>query len=263
MLLLKLMILTGVYYVSAELFRRGGFWLTFVLFCIVPIALTPWWIQINPNIGWFPWVKLYSVSLAITWMAFARFTELGRKSWWRQGVACLLIVNIIEALVQDIAGQNLAHSLVVISGILLVVTLPKFRHSIQIDMDSRHLDMTFVGMNRKWIIEYTIWNAAFVFLNFPQIAGHQIVVLLAALIVGMIRPDLWLQARGYTLGTSLLLLATFSPSLVAWTNTEHWSNPLRANLVSFVCLVIMLGYTIRFAQLHWSNQRAAGSEDLS
>jgi len=253
MLLLKLLILTGVFYASAEIFRRGGFWLSFIMFCLVPIVLTPWWIHNNPNIGVFPWVKLYSVSLAMTWTAFARFTKLGRKSWWRQGVACLLIVNIVEALMQDVAGQNLAHWLVVISGILLVVTLPKFRRSIQIDLNSRHQDLIFVGMNRKWIIEYTIWNAAFVFLNFPQVVGHQIVVLLAALIVGMIRPDLWLQARGYTLGTSLILLATFSQSLVAWTNTEHWSNPLRANIVSVVCLLIMLGYTIRFVQLKLSN----------
>jgi hypothetical protein len=155
-LFLKLFLLTAFFIACYELFRRGGFWLGTVVFCILPVILTPWWIQNNPQIGIFPWVKLYSVLFTLTWATFARFTKLGRKTWWRQGVACLLIINIFEAIIQDASGQNLAHWLVVVSGCLLVVTLPSFRRSIQIDLQSSHQDLIYNGMNRKWIIEYFI-----------------------------------------------------------------------------------------------------------
>jgi hypothetical protein len=133
--------------------------------------------------------------------------------------------------------------------VLLVVTLPSFRKSIQIDLDSPKKDMTYRDMNRKWIIEYSVWNWAFVYLNFPEIAGHQIAVLAASAIFGLIWPNLWLQTRGYTLGADLILLATFPRVMIEWTNTEYWSSPTRELIVATVCLVIVLGYSIRFVQL--------------
>lgn len=248
-LLIKLILLTTLFIACHELFRRGGFWLGIAVFCLLPVLLTPWWMEGNPQFGLFPWVKLYSVLFTLTWATFARFTKLGRKTWWRQGVACLLIINIFEAIVQDASNSQLAHWLVVVSGILLVVTLPSFRHSIQIDLPSSHQDLIFNGMDRKWIIEYTIWNAAFVYLNFPAIIGHQLAVLLAAALIGLKNPVLWLQARGYTLGTSLLLLVSFPQFMISFTNTENWSDPYRDYLVSATCLIIMLGYFFRFVQL--------------
>jgi hypothetical protein len=248
-LFFKLGLLTLAFLATHEIFRRGGFWLGVVFFCFVPIILTPWWIHSNSNLGIFPWVKLYSVLLAASWMLIAKHTKLGHKTWWRQGVAWLLIINIIEAIIQDASGRQSSHWLVVISGILLVVTLPSFRRSIQIDLDSRHHDMTYHAMNRKWIIEYTVWNAAFVFLNFPQIVGHHLAVLSAAAIVGLRRPELWLQARVFTLAVSLLALSTFPETVVAWANTEHWSNTYTERVVSATCLIILLGYTLRFLQL--------------
>jgi uncharacterized membrane protein YccF (DUF307 family) len=167
----------------------------------------------------------------------------------------LFLINIIEAILQDSSGQTLAHWFVVVSGILLVVTLPSFRRCIQIDLDTKYNDLIYRDMNRKWIVEYSVWNAAFVYLNFPQVVGHQIAVLTAAAIAGLIRPELWLQARCYTLGISLVLLATFPQTFVSWTNTEHWTNPYRENLISAACLLILLGYTIRFAQLQLRNYK--------
>jgi Family of unknown function (DUF5692) len=254
-LFLKIALLILAFYASYELFRRGGFWLGLTMFCFLPCALTPWWIHNNPEIGIFPWVKLFSVLVALTWETFTRFTKLGRRTWWRHGIACLFLINIFEAILQDSSGQHLAHWLVVISGILMIITLPSFRRCIQIDLDSKQNDLVYSGMNRKWIVEYTVWNAAFVYLNFPQIVGHQIAVLTAAAIAGLIRPELWLQARGYTLGVSVMVLASFPQSLISWANTEHWSNPYRENMVSAACLVILLGYTIRFIQLQLKNYR--------
>lgn len=245
MLFLKLMILLAGLLLIYEALRRCGVWLNLAFASFLPLALTPLWFSQNPDIGLFPWVKLYSLVISLTWMNLARFTALGYRTWWRQGLACLLLLNILEAMIQDSRGQHLTHWLVVISGMLVILTLPSFRRSIQVDFDAPTRDVTYFGMHRNWIVEYSVWNWAFVYLNFPQIAAHQLAVLAAAAIIGFIRPQLWLQARAYTLITDLMLLATFPKTLLSWTDSEHWSNPARQWLVSAICLLIMTLYSLR------------------
>jgi hypothetical protein len=79
-----------------------------------------------------------------------------------------------------------------------------------------------VGRREQFSLKGT---ATFVYLNFPFIAGYQLATLPAALIVDMIRPLLWLQVRGYTLGVSLLILFTCRDPLLRWTDTSHWTDP--------------------------------------
>lgn len=86
------------------------------------------------------------------------------------------------------------------------------------------------------------------FLNFPQIAAHQLAVLGAAAIVGFREPRLWLQAPGYTLMGDLMLLASFPNALIGWTDTEQWSSPTREWFVSSICLLVILGYSLRWLQ---------------
>jgi hypothetical protein len=90
--------------------------------------------------------------------------------------------------------------------------------------------------------EYSLWNAAFVYLNFPAVAAHQIAVLASAWAVGLIDPRRWLQARTYTLATSLLLLATFPRTLIPLTDSTHWATPQREEFVAWGCLVIVAGH---------------------
>jgi hypothetical protein len=86
-----------------------------------------------------------------------------------------------------------------------------------------------VGRREQFSLKGT---AAFVYLNFPFIAGYQLATLPAALIVDMIRPLLWLQVRGYALGVSLLILFTCRDPLLRWTDTSHWTDPDREDLGS-------------------------------
>ena len=244
-LFLKLVILMAGLLLLYETLRRCGLWLNLVCTSFLPVILTPMWLSQNPDIGLFPWVKLYSLVISLTWINLARFTALGHRTWWRQGLVCLLLINILEAIIQDSQGSHLTHWLVIISGFLVILTLPSFRGAIQIDFATPTRDVTYFGMHRNWIVEYSVWNWAFVYLNFPQIAAHQLAVLNAAAIVGFIRPQLWLQARAYTLMADLMLLATFPKALILWTDSEHWSNPTRQWLVSAICLLIITLFSLR------------------
>ena len=157
----------------------------------------------------------------------------------------MLLLNILEAIIQDATGRHLAHWLVVASGILVMFTLPSFHRCIQIDFSSPTRDVAFLGMDRKWIVEYTLWNWAFVFLNFPVIAGHQLAALVAAAIIGFSNPTLWLQARAYTLASDLFLMATFPSEIAAWSDSEHWANSSRELVVSVSCLLVIIGCSVR------------------
>lgn len=224
----------------------AGKWLSWGLFIGLPIVLTRYWFQHNTDVEVFPWVKLYTIAFSISWLTALRFTSLGERPRARFCILLLLVVNIVEALIQDAVGRNLPHYLVLLSGILLIVTLPRPLTSVEVDIAGPLRDLHYRGMTRTWIVEYTAWNGAFVFLNFPFVAGYQCAVLGAALIVGLFAPHLWLQARGYTLGVSLLMLATFRDPLLRWSDTSHWAHPDRQDLAAAVCPGIAIGYTYRY-----------------
>jgi hypothetical protein len=245
-LLFTLIALTLLLIAAQEILRRAGKWTAWSLFIGLPIVLTPYWVGYNSNLGVFPWVKLYTILFSVSWLTALRFTALGERPWARFCILILLVVNIAEALVLDAVGGHLAHGLVLLSGILLIVTLPKPLTAIQIDVAGPHRDLQYDGMTRTWILEYTAWNAAFVYLNFPIIAGYQLATLSASLVVGLIHPPRWLQVRGYTLGVSLMLIPTFRDPLLLWTDTSHWTRPDREDLASAVCLGIAAGYTYRY-----------------
>ena len=241
----NLMALTFLFLVAQEILRRSGKWFAWGLFIALPTVLTPYWFRHNTDVEFFPWVKLYTIAFSVSWVTALRFTCLGELHWARFCMLLLLGVNIVEAVVQDTFGQHLAHYLVLLSGILLIVTLPKPLNAIQIDVAGPHRDLQYRGLTRTWIVEYTVWNAVFVYLNFPVIAGYQLATLTAALIVGLISPPLWLQARGYTLGVSLMLLPTFRDPLFRRIDTSHWTEPGREDLTAAVCFGIAASSTYR------------------
>ena len=257
-LLQKLVALTLLFLIAQEVLRRTGKWFGWCVFFVIPILLSPYWFQHNTDVGLFPWVKLYTIAFSVSWLTALRFTAFGELAGARFCILLLLVFNIEEALAQDAFGGHLAHYLILLSGILLIVTLPRPLSAVQIDIAGPYRDLHFRGMTRTWIVEYTAWNGVFLFLNFPFVAGYQFAVLGAALLVGLYDPQLWLQARGYTLGISLLLLATFREPLLRWTDTSHWTHPDREDLAAAVCLGIAAGYTYRY----FFRRNASGRVDI-
>ena len=218
-----------------EVLRRAGKWLAWGPFLVMPIVLTPYWARNNYQVEIFLWFKLYTILFGACWITGLRYTSLGRSPWSLLGVFVLLVINVLEAVVQDVLSGTLAHYLVAFSGVLLLLSLPNQLHAIRI-AKSGYRDLVYRDMTRPWIVAYTVWNAAFVYLNFPIVAGHHLGVLGAAFVVAMHDPRRWLMARTYTLAFDMLLLATFREPLTGALDTTHWLTPAGADLVAFLCL---------------------------
>ena len=241
--------------------RRAGKWIAWGPFLLLPTVLTPYWVRSNQQVEIFLWVKLYTMLFGACWITGLRYTSLGRWRWPLLAVLFLLVVNVLEAVVHDLLGGRLAHYLVAISGVLLIVTLPNLLHAIRID-ESCYQDLIYHDMTRAWIAGYTLWNAAFVYLNFPVVAGHHIAVLAAAFVVGMSDPRRWLMARTYTLAFDMILLATFREFLTDLTNTSHWLTPYRENLVAALCIGVVGICSARFIVGRGLGNRHPRAHDL-
>lgn len=246
-LAVHLVTLTVLLYLVQEGFRRAGRWVAWGVFLGLPLILTPYWLKSNLNqVGVFPWVKLYTILVSVSWLTALRFTSVGRWRWALDTTFLFLVFNILEAVTQDLFGGHLAHFLLASTGFLLILTLPAPIHAIRIAISSRHRDLHYEGTTRGWIVGYTLWNWAFLYLNLPAIAGHQLAVLGSAFVVGMLDPRRWLQARAYTLAADLLLLFTFPQFFLRLSDTSHWTTPYREDFAAGACLIIMTVYAVRF-----------------
>lgn len=247
-LALSLIAVGGVLYLVQEVFRRAGPWAAWGFFLVLPLLLTPYWIGLGQagvyrGTGVFPWVKLTSLLFAANWLTALRYTALGDSRWARGGMFLLLPLNMLEAITRDATGGHVAHYLIAAMGMLLIIAVPHPLRAIQVDRTGPHRDLVYVGMTRPWIAGYTLRNWAFVYLNFPEIAGHQLAVLASAFVVGMAAPERWLQVRGFTLATDLLVLPTFPGVVIPFTDTSYWSAPDREMVAAGVCLAIGVLYT--------------------
>jgi hypothetical protein len=246
-LVVGLAALAGLLILVPELFRRADKWTAWGAFFVLPLALAPYWNWLGQagaygEAGAFPWVKLVSVQFYACWLTALRFTPLGKSRWASGALFLMLPLNMLEAVLQDAFGGHLAHYLLGLSGILLIFSVPHPMKAIRIDTDGRYRELRYVGMTRTWVAGYTLWNAAFVYLNFPAIAGHELAVLASAFAIGMVDPSRWLQARTFTLATDLLALASFPNLIVPFTDTSHWASPHGENLVAGACLAIVAVY---------------------
>lgn len=243
-LLGSILVLTGVMYGLQDFFRRAPAWVSLATFSVMPLALTPYWISIHQDVGVFPWIKLYSIVLSVSWLTALRATSLGRHKRPVIGLVGLLALNVIEAMALDATGGHFAHWLVFLTGALLLATLPSPK-GCKI-AEANHGEYLYPAMTRAWVVEYSVWNWTFLYLNFPIIAGQHVAVLGAALIVGVLEPQRWLQARGHSLATSLLLMATFPNAMLKGFDTTHWNTPWRENLASSLCVLLAIAITLRW-----------------
>lgn len=198
--------------------------------------LLPWWIQ-HAEHSLFGWVKIYSVALAVSWLLALRFTALSEKKWTYYFGFLILVLNILEAVILDVAKGNYINYMNAAAGVLLIITLPG-PHSITVDEESPFRDLTW-DIPLNWIIGYTIWNIVLVYLQRPQHLGMHAAILGAALLVGIKNNKLWLQARAYTLAIFLMLFFSYKPMFVALRPPE-----IANGAVSLAGAVISLGWMI-------------------
>ena len=250
---LQVIALTALLYLTQVCLRRAGKWAVWALFLAAPLVLTPYWFRVN-EFGLFVWIKFYTIFLCVIWGTAVRLTTLGDRRWARYTIPLLLAGNILEATALDLIERGLAHNLNALAGLLLILTVPYGRGATTIETTNRDRDV-LLGTSRAWVVGYTLWNWTFVYLNYPMWVGHHTAVLLAALIVGMIDPRRWIQARAFTLGSIFLVTATCNAGLVSWLDTSNWTDPLLGIVAARIALAFMVGYSGRAL---WLAARAAG-----
>lgn len=212
--------LAAVLFLLQMAVRYAGLWPAVGLYLVLPAALTAHWLRVN-DYGLFPWIKVYSVLFCAGYGSVLRFTSLGERWTARSFITALLALNILEAAALGFIEGGLANVLNAVAGLALVAALPRSANAIRIVGSARDLNL---DISRLWVVGYTVWNGAFVYLNYPEFAGHHIAVLGAALVVGVIDPQRWTQARALTLGGYFIALLTFGP-LLGRLETSHWSDP--------------------------------------
>lgn len=235
---LQILGLTLVLLAAQAIICRSGKWVVWGLFAAVPVVLLPYWVVLN-QFDPFVWVKIFTIFGCNAWGAVVRFTRLGEQEWARRSVPLLVTVNIFEAMAVDLAAGGAAHLLNAAAGLGLVLTLPYRRDAVRVD-DGPGRDLR-VPTSRGWVVGYTLWNWAFVLLNYPEYVGCHTAVLASALVVGMIDPARWTQARAATLGLNFLVMATCDAPMRAWLGTSSWLNPTLGLCVAGAAVVVAVG----------------------
>jgi hypothetical protein len=239
--LLIVLVMTVVLFGLQELMRNAGPWVTAGLYLVLPLTLSTYWLQVN-DFGLFPWIKVYTVLFCACYGSMLRFTSLGQRRSARGAVTVLLGLNILEAVALSLLEGGLANVLNSAAALVLIAALPRNADAVRVVATKRrdlHLDVS-----RLWVVGYTVWNWVFVYLNYPQYTGHHVAVLGAALVVGVIDPTRWVQARAYTLGGYFIAVTTFGPHLLGRLNTSDWNDP-RLGLGSAVLALVLAAACVR------------------
>lgn len=215
---------------SQELFRRSQY-VTLACFGILPFVLIGYWLGTG-NTDWFKWVKIFSVIVAVWVLYLCRYTRLGEKRGFLSLIYGILAINILEAVTKDYAGGGIAHICNAVAGAILIVTLPwpRFQDShpaaMEIDRTGPHRDFLYNSISRGWMLCYTLWNLIFIYLNYPDDTAIHIAVLGSALVFGWKRPELWFQARAFTLGTFLFYVFTLPETIVPFKTPQAFEPEL-------------------------------------
>jgi hypothetical protein len=252
--LLQILVVTVLLLLAQEALRRASRWAVWAVFLLMPLVLTPYWIRVN-ELGLFSWFKFYTVFFCVCWGTALRFTSLGNRGWARSTIPILLAMNILEAVILDLFSHGPAHHLTAAAGLLLIATLPYGENTTRMDAPNRCSDLLY-RVSVRWVIGYTLWNWAFVYLNYPSLAGHHTAVLAAGLIVAMNGPHRWLQARASTLGVNLLFCATFYRDMIAWLDTSTWFD----EQTGIVAAVFAFAFMTAYAAQAWFSKSALVEE---
>jgi len=207
----------GILLILVELMRKN--WKVSAIFWILALFTFPLWFEQLD--GWFRWVKTLSVLIPTALIlglgrlahadVRARFWEFFRRNWVLWALYAVLGLNILEASLKDLALGNYFNA---ISGFILIVTIPLFKSKGRRDgwafSKGKPYDM-LAYTDPIWNFLYTTWNIAFVYAENPGYAASSLCILLAAEIYPLIkrRPELYVQARAYTLAVHILIRATY------------------------------------------------------
>ena len=219
----------------------------YILFIMLPIALTPFWM--DSGLGWFRFAKVYSALAFAVFITLYRFNfNLNTKRWALSVMAALLAINILEAVMQDFSQPDLANKWNAFAGFLNITTIYLWS-TIKTDKNKPH-DMLWPGMTVGWILAYDIWNVTFVYINFPNTVAYTLwAVLLAPTLAAIfIKKGTYMQARAYTLSLYMMYIVTREVFDFDLTLTEPLA---RSEGLVWVMVGLSVGVNVIYAALHF------------
>lgn len=200
---------------------------------LLPLLLTPWWLQMN---DWplFSWIKMYSI--------FAGVTLLGSRYWLKKkhlyiGVSILLVLNITEAIVYDTLGGYWMNAL---AGLLLIAPLcTKAWHRLhELEKNGQiHYHLTFT-----WVLAYTFWNFAFVLNHYPELIVRLSPTLFIPLIIALAKPGKWVEYRAVSFAAYYLLSASFDRTIRVLETTYFTPLQMPLTVAGFVFALLVTAH---------------------
>jgi hypothetical protein len=207
--------------IADSLFRHFKL-LTMVVFLILPVILLPVWV-LEYQFNWFFWVKMFSVTFGISLLFVCGNTRFSQSRWIYSAIWLAFAINIAEAMLYDILASNSLQFINVLTGCVLIATLPG-PGTMKIDQTTPIHDFSW-DISYGWIVTYTLWNWIFVYGNWPGMgARHHIAVLGASLFIALFNRTLWAEARAFTLGTYFMTWFLFKPTIDQVTEMPSWYN---------------------------------------
>lgn len=187
-------------------------WFSIIAICSFPL----WFLNID---SWFRWAKTISILIPLIFFNYVRISNDGnhkdkfmilKQKWPMWILYSVLMLNIIEAMLQDIGGGNYFNAA---CGLILCITIPlPTKHWRVGKNDGKNSFAEILAdLPLAWCLLYATWNMAFVYgENITYFASSLCILIIPEIwIFFKKRVDLWLMARVYTLAVHLLIRASY------------------------------------------------------
>ncbi|MBS4539409.1 hypothetical protein GOQ27_13110 [Clostridium sp. D2Q-11] len=251
-------------------FIRASKWGSIAIFMVLPVILTPVWLNSGSEItSWFTWIKVYSAVAGSIIFMVIRFTNFHKKhKWYLTLVPIILGLNILEAVIREFqvglegfngmvdgvnyisGGWNYVNaSAGILSIILICGWFGIYRRT------GKRKDMVWPDQTTMYVIAYAFWNISYVYSCAPGNAFYSGFALNIAPIIPALfwAKGTWIQNRAHTLSVWMIWVMTF-PYFFAGTDsafrvalsynpTANWTLALLA-LTSNALLAIWQLYRI-------------------
>lgn len=194
--------MTGLFMLASQSRRFSS-----AFYIVTPIVIVILGLSLGNQTG-FGWIKLISVCLACVWINLLRTTGMGKKDFFLYMIVAIFIGNILEASIQNLIAITPVNALNSFLGLALIISID-YRQKPRIETE-KPFGLLWHGVDRTWIVSYTLWNIAFIYVHFPSSFFYHIVVLSVPLVGEFLKPGIWGQARAYTLAVWMMMLFAFS-----------------------------------------------------
>lgn len=221
-----------------------------VVIWIASLLTIPLWVMGGVE-GWFRWAKNLSVIIPIIIVSFCRissfenkrgaFWEFFRKGWAVRFAYVILLLNIMEASLKDVALGNYFNA---ICGFLLCVTVPLPKKYWKYSTKGSSDLIAYTTLS--WNLLYTTWNACFVFAETPAFFASSLCIILAAEIYPFLkkRPELYIMARCQTLAAHLVIRSSLPNLFPTVMNATSWQNATFLKYWGILNFILIIPYVV-------------------